>query len=397
MNLLRPQSPYQFMPPKYSRAFRPVLHLLTRLSLRFEHQVTAVRITGQEGLERLVREGQSVLVAPNHADHADPALMITAGRRSRFAFHFMAAREGFERNWFHRFVLQRGGAFSVNREGGDIGSIKMAIKVLQEARFPLVIFPEGEIYHHKESLDELNEGVASIVLRASSNLPEGRKGFVVPASISLNYDLSVEATFSDRLSALEKHVSLGSLKNDNPVERIFALGAAILSTKEKELLGESREGELVERIRFLRQAIVNDVEGLQGLSNEALSIPKRIKALRATIRKELTGKLEDLSPERIRELYDQLDRVYMAHQLYSYPGTYLSEDPSIDRIAETIFKLEEDVLGKARYLGKRKVVIRFDDPIDLAEFLEKNQLNPKTGVGPLTSLIRERIQALLTK
>ena len=32
---------------------------------------------------------------------------------------------------------------------------------------------------------------------ASSNLPEGRKGFVVPASISLNYDPSVEATFSD--------------------------------------------------------------------------------------------------------------------------------------------------------------------------------------------------------
>ena len=81
MNLLRPQIPYRFMAPKYSRAFRPILHALTRLSFRFEHKVSDIRIVGQEGLERLVRDGQSILVAPNHADHADPALMITAGRR----------------------------------------------------------------------------------------------------------------------------------------------------------------------------------------------------------------------------------------------------------------------------------------------------------------------------
>ncbi|MGK0237479.1 MAG: 1-acyl-sn-glycerol-3-phosphate acyltransferase [Candidatus Pelagisphaera sp.] len=385
------------MPPKYSRAFRPVLHALTRLSLRFEHKVSDVRIVGQEGLERLIRDGQSIMVAPNHADHADPALMITAGRRSDFAFHFMAAREGFERNWFHQFVLQRGGAFSVNREGGDIASIKMAIKVLQEARFPLVIFPEGEIYHHKESLDELNEGVASIALRAASKLPEGRRGFVVPASITLKHDASVQATFSERLNALEKSVSLEPRVGANPVERIFDFGSAFLSMKEKELLGESRKGELVERLQYLRQTIVSDVESQRGMSNGELTIPKRIKALRAVVRKELTQKAEDLSSERIHELYDQLDRVYMAHQLYSYPGTYLSEDPSIDRIAETIFKLEEDVLGKACHLGKRKAEIRFDDPIDLAEFLAENQLNSKTGVDPLTRLIRDRIQRLITK
>ncbi|MDG2255053.1 MAG: hypothetical protein P8L49_08840 [Opitutaceae bacterium] len=85
------------MPPRCSRAFRSALHFLTRLSLRFEHQVSDIGITGQEGLERLVREGQSVLAGPNHADHNDPALIITFGRRSRFTFDFMAAHEGIER------------------------------------------------------------------------------------------------------------------------------------------------------------------------------------------------------------------------------------------------------------------------------------------------------------
>jgi len=396
MNLLRPQTPYRFFPPKYSPAFRPILHALTRLSLKFEYQVSEVRITGQEVLEQLAREGHSVLVAPNHADHADPGLMITVGRRSGFGFHFMAAREGFERNWIHRFVLQRGGAFSVNREGGDLASIKMAIKVLQAAGFPLVIFPEGEIYHHMETLDDLNEGVAAIALRSASKLPEGRRGFVVPAAIRLKYDPSVEASFSERLSVLEERITLKPRIHDNPVDRIFGLGSALLSIKEEEFLGAAQRGDLVERIQNLRLAIASQVERLHDLSNEDLTLPKRIKALRNVIRKELTDGGAPPSIERSQVLYDQLDRVFVAHQLYSYPGTYLSEQPSVDRIAETIFKLEEDVLGKARYLGKRKAEVRFDAPIDIAEFLEANQLDWKTGVDPLTRRIQNRIQALLS-
>ncbi|HSH09197.1 MAG TPA: lysophospholipid acyltransferase family protein, partial [Oceanipulchritudo sp.] len=115
--------------------------------------MTRVEISGEEALTRLAKAGHSVLVAPNHADHADPGLLVTVGRRCGIAFHFMAAREGFEANRLNCWVLQRGGAFSVNREGADMAAIKMAINVLQAGRFPLVIFPEGEIYHHMEELD----------------------------------------------------------------------------------------------------------------------------------------------------------------------------------------------------------------------------------------------------
>jgi len=101
MNLLRPQAPYRFMPPKYSPAFRPFLHLLTKLSLRFEFEVGEVSISGLDRVTKPAKQGHSVLVAPNHADHADPGLMVTAARRGGFAFHFMAAREGFERHRLH--------------------------------------------------------------------------------------------------------------------------------------------------------------------------------------------------------------------------------------------------------------------------------------------------------
>jgi 1-acyl-sn-glycerol-3-phosphate acyltransferase len=309
----------------------------------------------------------------------------------------MAAREGFEKNALTRWVMQRGGAFSINREGADLAAIKMAIKVLQEGKFPLVIFPEGEIYHHMEELDELNEGVASIALRAASKLPEERRGYVVPASIRLMHDPVVEEGFSDRLSVLEQRILLKPRVDETPLERIFGLGGALLAVKEQEFLGSAQQGNLTERIQRLRSTLMRHVEAEHGISNEELSYPKRIKLVRAHIRKELTEGKNEPDEERKRILYDHLDRIFIVHQLYSYNRTYLINDPSVDRIAETIFKLEEDVLGKAQYLGTRRADIRFGDPIDIASFLEVNGLNSKTGIEPLTREIEQKIIDLMGK
>jgi hypothetical protein len=57
----------------------------------------------------------------------------------------------------------------------------------------------------------------------------------------------------------------------------------------------------------------------------------------------------------------------LAFRLLSYPGTYLEENPTLDRMGETIQKVLED-LGSAilsPYAGRRALV-RFGEPIDLA-------------------------------
>jgi 1-acyl-sn-glycerol-3-phosphate acyltransferase len=395
MNQQKTQTPYRFVTPKYTAWFRPILHLLSAILLRCQHKVCEVKITGAEQLSELVESGHAVLVTPNHSDHADPGLMITVGKRNGFAFHFMAAREGFEAGKLNRFVLQRGGAFSINREGGDVMAIKTAIRILEERKHPLVIFPEGEIYHHMETLDELNDGVASIALRAMKKLPDGKRGYIVPSAIRLYNDPSSEVVVSDRLTVLEKRILWKPRIDRSPVERILDLGSAILSIKEEEHLGAAQSGTLYQRLVGLREALVVQVESAHDALNESVSIPKRIKAIRATIRKELTNKDSPPNEEREKELYEQLDKVFLAHQLYSYPGAYLNEKPSLDRIAETIYKLEEDMLGKARHLGRRKAEIVFGEPIDVGVFLDENSLNSKSGVIPLTEMIRERIQGML--
>ena len=42
----------------------------------------------------------------------------------------------------------------------------------------LVIFPEGEIYHHHRRLDPLNEGVASILLKVAGRMPAGKSAAI---------------------------------------------------------------------------------------------------------------------------------------------------------------------------------------------------------------------------
>lgn len=398
MNIFRPQRPYVFCPPKYAGWFRPILHVLSASILRHRFKVRAINVRGAESLAQLVREQQSILVAPNHADHSDAELLIEVGRRHGIAFHFMAARECFERGRMNRFVLQRSGAFSVDREGADVNAIRTAMRVLLECRHPLVIFPEGEIYHHHEELDILNDGVATILLRSVEKLPETRKGYIVPTAIQITHDPAVSDSFSERLDALESRITWKPNARMDPVERIYRLGSTLLAIKEEEFIGAASRGPLVERIENLRRQLVEQAEREHGLQTGVEgSIPSRIKALRHVIRKELNSSDPRPSPAREERLYDDLDRLFVAQQLYSYPGQYLRENPTLDRIAETIFKLEEDVLEKPLYPAPRQAEVVFDEPVDVREFLRAGGWTAKTGVQAMTELLRQRIQSMMRR
>lgn len=395
MNLLRPQQPYEFCPPKYAWWFRPVLHWVSAWLLSHKFKIRQVTVRGDEALARLIKERQSVLVTPNHADHADPQLLVHVGRRNGFTFQFMAAREGFESNRLNRFVLQRSGAFSVDREGADLASIKTAMTILRDGRHPLVIFPEGEIYHHHEELDALNDGVATILLRAAEKLPDGRNSYAVPAAVRIRHHPSVAATFSAWLDDLEKRITWKPRSRLEAVDRIYGLGGALLSIKEEEFMGQAQQGTLVERLQKLQRFLVEQAGQKHGLEEGNEAIPSRIRTLRRIIRRELTAGDKPLPPGRAVDLYDDLDRIFVAQQLYSYPGRYLRQNPTVDRVAETILKIEEDVLEQQNYPGPRQAQVSFGEPIDVREFIEAGRWNFKTGVPPMTELLRHRIQELM--
>jgi len=71
----------------------------------------------------------------------------------------------------------------------------------------------------------------------------------------------------------------------------------------------------------------------------------RVKELRRTIlTKANDNKTSGVEKERLSH---DLDDLFVVTQLFSYPGDYLrNQNPSIERIAETVDKLEEDVLQR---------------------------------------------------
>jgi hypothetical protein len=88
-----------------------------------------------------------------------------------------------------------------------------------------------------------------------------------------------------------------------------------------------------------------------------------------------------------------MQSMFLATQLYSYPGDYLTENPTWERQAETLDKLEEDFLG-ANYPtthGRKTVRIRFGEPIVLPEGKQSKSLS----TDQLTLDLQERIQAML--
>ncbi|HEX8201960.1 MAG TPA: hypothetical protein VF590_15905, partial [Isosphaeraceae bacterium] len=92
-----------------------------------------------------------------------------------------------------------------------------------------------------------------------------------------------------------------------------------------------------------------------------------------------------------------LDDVFVAVQAFSYPGDYLTEHPTLERIAETLTKLDEDLLRDNDYappLGPRRAVVRIGAPIDVGARLAESGKS-RQAMSALTTELERRIQGLL--
>ena len=398
MRRLRNDLPYSFRPPRPSAWFRPVGCWANRtFFIDRKYRVARLEIDGFQKLRELCQGGHAVLLAPNHADHSDPHVMIEAIARHGMRSHFMAAREVFEVSNAGAWALQRMGVFSVDRDGPDLSAIKTAISLLESGGDPLVIYPEGEIYHHHERLDPLHEGVASILLKAAARLGEGKKAYLVPVGIRFRHDPAVESTFSSRLDRLEDRIGWTPRPAMALDERILRLGAGLLGLKEMEHLGESGRGPLQERLAVLCESLLAAAESRHGKDAKASTAPERVRAQRYRIRRRLLDADKPPTPAEKAALLDDLDRVFTALQAHSYIGDYLLAEATLDRRAETVMKLEEDLLGFPNYPAPRVARVAAGDPLPVSEMLASGDLPAKGGAGPLTALLEKRLIEILAR
>lgn len=396
MRRLRSDLPYTFRPPKLCEWLRPLgLVVNRRIHLGRKYRIAKIQEEGFGRISKLCEDGHSVMLAPNHSDHSDPHVIMELASRHGLRPFFMGAREIFEVSPAVAWALQGMGVFSVDRDGPDLSAIKTAIGLLAKGGDPLVIFPEGEIYHHHRRLDPLNEGVASILLKAAARLPEGRNAYLVPIGLRFFHDATAEETFVSRLSKLEDRIGW-TPKPKMPVdERILRLGTGILALKETEYLGYAGAGTVHERLNHLCDTLLSRVEAHYPLDSKAVTPPERVRALRFRIRRRLLDADKPPSAAEREVLLDDMDRVFTALQAHSYIGSYLLAAPTFDHRAETLLKLEEDLLGFPTYPSERTVHVVAGKPFAVSEMLRSGTLPAKGGAGALTEALETRLTSLI--
>src|SRR5205807_620386 len=122
--------------------------------------------------------------------------------------------------------------------------------VLARARNPLVIFPEGEIYHLGDRLTPLREGALAMAANAAKRLGEaGRTVWVVPVGIKYRFrdDHDPTPALHDLMDELERRATWW-LQRDRPlVERLYHYAGGMIGLKEYEYMGQPQRGSLPER------------------------------------------------------------------------------------------------------------------------------------------------------
>jgi len=152
---------------------------------------------------------------------------------------------------------------------------------------------------------------------------------------------------------------------------------------------------MVDRLCEFRERLIREQEEkyLKKIDDKG-NHPTRIRKVKGKIQ-TIILKTDSSDDEKLRDCHNDLDRLYAAMQLYSYPGQYLKENSSPFRIAETILKFEEDILGEYKIKGQRKAEITFCDAINLFDFIDAEGNSPKTAVRDITERIEAAIKGVL--
>jgi 1-acyl-sn-glycerol-3-phosphate acyltransferase len=414
-----------FWPPRPSRLWNVLLQPLRRHYLHRHYRISNVTLAGQEHLN-VIQGGDGVLLAPNHSHDADPHVMMHVGRLLSRQFYFMAAWQVFlAHKGIDGWVMQRFGAFSVDREGCDRRAIRQATEILTSGRW-LVVFPEGEIYHTNERLTPLREGVAFMAITSQRDLDKQTaklddkqrphsvaspdfdelsrvatrdaqplRVWIVPTRIRYRYDQDIATALESSVASLEQRLMLRPIAGAPLPQRMVRIGEILLTIKEKEQLGRSMEehGDLPTRLKRLIDHILARHENAHlAKVNDAESVPVRVKTLRRHLIEQLAE--EKCDDARRRAVKDALDELHLVMQLYSYPGDYVSSNPTPERMAETVEKFEEDLLGASTPKGPRSAAVIFGRPIDVRPFCAARS---RTASMELTAKLEAEIRELMTR
>jgi 1-acyl-sn-glycerol-3-phosphate acyltransferase len=363
--------PYRFVPPYRSTRWAKVFGLLLPRHLRRRFGVSRWHFQGTEHLLDSMRQSAGVILAANHCRWADPAVLGMMGRSIGQYFYYLMSYHLLKQGWFSRWYLNRGGGFSIWREGADREGLRASSQVVAEAERPLVLFPEGTWFRQNDRLGPIQEGI-SVIARLAARQTE-RPILIHPVAIKYWSLEDPQPVLSRLLAARERHFGWAPQHHLDLMQRTEKLSEAIVALKEIEHFGRVGGGDVDARIRAFVDGQIAALEksyfgqGFEGWYME------RIRRLRQLLARRLIESATNTFA--VAELYRALDQLLFCENLSAHSFEYLRERPSFERLTETVQRMEEIVSDQWDVLvGPAGVVVSVGPALDVRELT--------SGLGP---------------
>jgi 1-acyl-sn-glycerol-3-phosphate acyltransferase len=338
-----------------------------------------------------MRQGHSILLAPNHCRPADPLVVTEVCRMAGTSPFTMASWHVFMQSPLQRFLLRRTGAFSVYREGMDRQSLEAGIDLLVHGKRPLVVFPEGVITRTNDRLLALMDGVSFLARSAAKkrSVAEPAGNVVVhPVAIRYRFHGDIDVALNETLDSIERRLSWRPMSHLDLNERVYRVGRALLGLKELEYFGAYQRGEIHERLQRLIDCILDPMEQEWRNGKTEGTTVARVKQLRMQILPDMIG--DQLSPQETERRWGQLSDMYIAQQLGHYPPEYVRKAATPERLLETVERFEEDLTDECRIHQPMSVEVKIGTAIPVSPKRERG-----TGGDPTMAELNRQLHDLL--
>jgi 1-acyl-sn-glycerol-3-phosphate acyltransferase len=377
--------PYQFVPPYRSRFWVRLAVPLAPLLRRIGFGVRRFQAKGVGHLHESLGRKAGVLLAPNHWCLADGLVVGSLAAQAGAVCHYLVAAHTLKNGRFRAWLIHRLGAFSILREGSDREAIRASVRILAEGRRPLAVFAEGTWYRQNERLGPLQRGAALMARMAArtANRP------IVIHPVAIRYWLLADPrpALRQRLDAIERH--LGCLRSSHCglVARLEAVTAVWLSAQERAHIGREQPGTLDQRRLGLLTELLARLDARYFGEPFTDHPMDRVRRLRGACVRAMTdgGPAEEPSAEA-----KDLDTLLLCEHLYSHSLRTVLEQPSWDRLAESVLRMAEIVWDDFEApVAPMGVVIEAGPAIDVSADRGRPD---DSSADDLTNIVAGRIQ-----
>ena len=383
--------PYRFVAPYRGTFWCGVARHIMPRHLRGPMGVPHWHFQGADHLRDSLSKNAGILLASNHCRWADPVVMGMLGRSVGRYFYYVVSYHLFKQRRLIGWWINRIGGYSILREGADREAIRATASILAAAERPVVMFPEGTWFRQNDRVAPLQEGLSLIVRQAARHTE--RPILIHPVSIKYWLLGDPLPELERRVEKLERGLGWLPRRREELAQRIVHVGHALLTVKEIERFGRQQTGTLDERIHRLADALITDLEKRHlGKVQEGWNL-ERVRRLRLWLVRKLIEVRNDA--EAGRAVREALEVLLFCENLSGQSHEYLAERPSLERMAETVQRIEETISDRMEEpIAPVGAAVAVGPALDVRSFAATKRAG-RAGGDPLLEALSGEMKSLL--